>query len=119
MKSKTMKAIIATAYGEPSVLQVQDRSVPVPKDHEVLIKVHHSPVTAADGLMRKGVPRFARFFLGWLRPKNPIPGTGFAGQVVGLRKLVRQFVIGDEVFRESGVGFSAHAENTGERLQPV
>ena len=35
-----MKAVIWTRYGPPDVLQLQEVATPIPKDDEVLIKVH-------------------------------------------------------------------------------
>ncbi len=47
-----MKAIVATKYGSPDVLQVKEVEKPTPKDDEVLIKVHATEVTKADCEMR-------------------------------------------------------------------
>ena len=52
----------------------------------------------------------ARFFLGLMRPKNPIPGTGLGGVVEAVGKETKFFKKGDSVFGESGLGFGAHAE---------
>ena len=47
-----MKAIVYTKYGSPYVLKLQDVEKPVPKENEVLIKVHAAEVTKADCEMR-------------------------------------------------------------------
>lgn len=105
-----MKAIVCTNYGSPDVLQLQETEKPAPKGDEVLVKVSAASVTAADSMMRKGTPRYARLFLGLMRPSNPIPGSGFAGVIEAVGESVRRYKIGDAVFGETGVGFCANAE---------
>ena len=74
-----MKAVIYDQYGPPEVLQVKEVEKPVPKAHEVLIKVHASTVTAADVRVRSFTvpPAFwlpARIMLAIRKPKRKILG---------------------------------------------
>ena len=82
-----MKAAHVTAYGGPEVIRLVDRPRPVPKAGEVLVRVIAAPVTSGDMRMRSGkVPRGMgiplRLVLGWNRPRSPVPGWGYVGQVV-------------------------------------
>ncbi len=42
-----MKAIVHAEYGSPDVLQVREVATPVPKDREILIKVHATTATSS------------------------------------------------------------------------
>ncbi|MEO1410516.1 MAG: NAD(P)-dependent alcohol dehydrogenase [Bacteroidota bacterium] len=110
MTDLKMKAIAITGYGSPQVLQVREFAQPQPQADEILVQIRATPVTAADTLMRRGVPRFARLFLGWRRPKQVIPGTCFAGVVSATGRDVRRFRVGDAVFGLTTLHFSANAE---------
>lgn len=105
-----MKAIVCTKYGSPDFLQLQNVDKPIPKDNEVLIKVNATIVTAADSMMRRADPFISRFFLGFLKPKNPIIGTGLAGEIEAIGPAVKLFKVGDRVFGESLLKFGANAE---------
>ena len=98
-----MRAVVCTAYGPPDVLELQEVEKPVPKDHEVLIKVHATTAHRGDVRIRSfDVPRGQRFaarlVLGFARPKNPILGMELAGEVESVGKDVTLFKPGDAVF---------------------
>lgn len=105
-----MKAIISTSYGSPEILQLQEVERPVPKENEVLIKIHAASVTKAETMMRTGKPYIGRLFTGLSKPKNSISGTSFAGEVIETGETVKLFKAGDRVFGENITNFGTHAE---------
>jgi len=94
-----MKAIVCPRYGSPEVLQLTEVATPVPKDDEVLIKVHAVSVNRSDWEGLRGKPLYARFG-GLLKPRNPILGSDIAGRVELAGSTQSQFHPGDEVFGE-------------------
>ena len=109
-KDTHMKAIVCTKYGAADVLQLQEVEKPVPKDNEVLIKVHAATATAAGLTGRKGKPFFVRFFMGLTKPKKDILGTELAGEIEAVGVDVKLFKEGDQVFGMTGIALGAHAE---------
>lgn len=106
----TMKAIVATAYGGPEVLEIQNVPKPHPQENEVVVKVVATTTTTADGMMRTGKPYFGRLMTGLRKPKHQIPGTGFAGYIVETGVDANKFMLGTRVFGETTLGMSANAE---------
>ncbi len=107
----TLTAWRIRSYGAPDRLSPVQRPMPTPGPTDILIRIHASAVTRADGMMRAGQPRFARAFLGLRRPRNDLSGTGLSGEVIAVGEQVRRFAVGDAVFGESGLSFGANASH--------
>jgi NADPH:quinone reductase-like Zn-dependent oxidoreductase len=111
-----VKAIVWTKYGSPDGLQLKEVEKPTPEDHEVLIRVHATTVTAGDCEMRRldfplALRLPMRLYVGLTRPKRvTILGQELAGEIESVGKDVRQFNPGDQVFAAIGFGFGAYAE---------
>ncbi len=105
-----MKAIVCTKYGKPDVLQLQEVEKPVPRDNEVLIRIHAAAATTAGLIGRKGRPFFVRFFMGLTKPIKNILGQELSGEIEAVGKDVRLFSKGDLVFGMTGSSMGAHAE---------
>lgn len=101
-----MRAAAIREYGDAGVFRLEDLPVPVPGDHQVLVRVHASSVNPVDWKMRRGDHRL------YLRKKFPIvPGYDIAGVIVKTGASVDSFKSGDEVFaRIDHVFGGAYAE---------
>lgn len=103
-----MKAMVFRQYGPPEVLHVEEVAKPVPGEHDVLIRVHATSVTAADYRVRgfKVPPGFwipARVQFGITHPRHPILGVEMAGVVEAVGGMVTRFRPGDAVFGTSSL----------------
>ena len=103
----TMRAVVHDRYGKPDVLQLADVERPVPKDDEILVKIHATSVTRTDCGLRSARPFFTRILTGLRRPKWRIVGMEFAGEVEAAGAAVREFRVGDRVFGVKGFGANA------------
>jgi NADPH:quinone reductase-like Zn-dependent oxidoreductase len=114
-KGMPMKAYVYHRYGGPEVVKLAHVQTPVPKDNEVLIRIHATTVTSGDWRVRtlsmpKGFGPVARLALGITGPRQPILGTELAGVVETVGKNVTRFRTGDAVFAFPGAKMGCHAE---------
>jgi len=105
-----MKAIVYTHYGPPEVAQLKEVEKPVPKDREVLVKIHASTVNRTDCGFRSAEYFIVRFWSGLFTPNNKILGNEFAGVIESVGSAVTSFKSGDKVFGYNDTTFGGHAE---------
>ncbi len=105
-----MKAAIRYQYGPPQLLSVEEVPQPLPKAREILVRVYATTVNRTDCAVLTGWPLAMRAFTGLSKPKLPITGTDFAGQVVGIGQEVNDFKIGDKVWGFNDNGLESHAQ---------
>lgn len=110
-----MRAAVYTRYGAPTVVQVEERELPVPKPHQLLVKVHASCVNSADVRLRSlriplGFGLISRLIFGIRTPRRPILGVDLAGTVVAVGDDISRFKSGDAIIALTGMAMGAHAE---------
>ena len=106
-----MKVIVCTKSGPPNVLQLQDVEKPMPRDNEVLVRVHAATVVIGDVILRKLHPLFFLPLQLFGMKRKRIPGHEFAGEIEAVGKDVKRFKIGDRVFgTTTGLSVGANAE---------
>jgi NADPH:quinone reductase-like Zn-dependent oxidoreductase len=108
-----MKAIWQAKYGTPDILQIREVAKPVPKEDEVLVKIHAASVNAYDWHLLTADIFLVRFMGGGLRtPKHPIPGEDISGKVEAVGPRVTEFKPGDQVYgdisRSGSGGFAEY-----------
>ncbi|HSK47862.1 MAG TPA: NAD(P)-dependent alcohol dehydrogenase [Coriobacteriia bacterium] len=103
-----MRAIVAHAYGSPDVLIAEEVPTPTPADGEVRVRIHAASATRSDAEMRKG--GVARLAAGLTKPKHPIPGAEFAGEIDAVGPNVTLFNVGDRVMGQTGLAMGGYAE---------
>ena len=106
-----MKALIRDRYGPPEVLEVRDVDQPMPRDDEVLVRVHAASINDWDWALLQERPPFP---ISLMVPWIPILGSDIAGRVVAIGRQVVKFCPGQEVYgdlsRFRSGGFGGFAE---------
>jgi NADPH:quinone reductase-like Zn-dependent oxidoreductase len=110
-----MKAFVYRRYGGPDVVELAEVPKPVPRDDEVLVRIHATTVTSGDWRVRTlhvpaGLGLVARLAFGITRPRQPIMGTELAGTIESVGSKVTRFRVGDEVFGFPGGAMGCHAQ---------
>lgn len=114
-----MHAVVCDKYGPPEVLRLAEIEEPIPKDHEVRIKIHATSVHVGDTKIRALHPgmgpvldplikTFMRFTMGFTHPR-PL-GMELSGEIDEVGRAVTAFKKGDEVFCSTGMHLGAYAE---------
>lgn len=93
-----MQAVVCSKYGNSEALSLNEVDKPIPREKEVLVKIHASSVNYGNLVLLKGEPYLARLAFGLFKPKYSIPGGDIAGEVESIGNGVNQFQLGDEVF---------------------
>jgi len=114
-----MKAVVYDRYGPLDVLRLEDVERPVPREDEVLVKIHATTVNRLDVHTREAnassglaIALLSRSISGLRRPRQRILGSEFAGEVAAAGAAVTEFAVGDHIFGTTGLRFGAHAEFT-------
>jgi NADPH:quinone reductase-like Zn-dependent oxidoreductase len=94
-----MEAVVYTRYGPPEVLRLTDVETPVPRDGEVLVKVHAVSLNASDWEALRGKPLYSRI-MGPFRPRHHILGSDIAGRVEAAGRHATLFRPGEDVFAD-------------------
>ena len=100
-----MRAAICTKYGQPEVFRIEDIEKPIPKNNEVLVKIHATSVTASDCTVRGfKISKWSlagfmmRLIIGFNKPRNPVLGMILAGEIETTGNTVTNLNIGDRIF---------------------
>jgi NADPH:quinone reductase-like Zn-dependent oxidoreductase len=112
---ETMKAILCTKYGPPDVLQIGQREKPIPRSDEVLIRIYATSVTNSDLFIRSSNVSLAvmipfRLMIGITKPRNPIIGEVFSGEIESVGPEIKRFKVGDQVYGFTGMSLGAYAD---------
>ncbi|GAA2359643.1 NAD(P)-dependent alcohol dehydrogenase [Dactylosporangium salmoneum] len=110
-----MQAVVCTRYGPPEVLCLTEVDQPEPGPGEVRVRVRATTVTTSDCFVRGfrlkpslWIP--ARLVLGVTRPRRPVLGMVFAGDVDAVGPGVAATQVGQAVYGFDRFRFGCYAE---------
>ena len=107
----TMQALTQPQYGDASVLTLSQIPKPVPKNNEVLIRIHATSINDYDWCLMRGKPYLYRLMFGLFKPKSAILGMELAGTIETIGSDVQRFKVGDAVYGDiSDHGFGTFAQ---------
>jgi NADPH:quinone reductase-like Zn-dependent oxidoreductase len=105
-----MKAAFREQYCYPDKISIKSLEIPLINPDEILIRVRSTTVNRTDCANLTAKPFIMRFVLGLFKPKLPILGTDFAGEIVSIGSNIKSFAIGDRVFGFHDTGIQSQAE---------
>ncbi len=107
-----MKAWVYSKYGSPDHLELLEVKKPVPKPHEVLLKIKAVSINSWDWDLLRGKPFIVRLAGGGLsKPRKPVLGCDVAGQIEAIGRDVTGYAPGDAVYGDlSACGWGGFAE---------
>lgn len=93
--------MVISAAGGPEVLQLRQRPVPAPADHELLIRVHAAGINRHDVNQRRRGPNTTH---------SDVPGLEVAGVVAGVGAKLSGWTVGERVCAlTDGGGYAEYA----------
>lgn len=118
-----MKTATINEYGGPEVLKIEEVEMPVPKEGQLLVKVHAVPINFGDIMGRNfrnvSSKQFNMPFIFWLlskiafglrKPRFKVLGNSFSGEVTAVGTKVSKFKVGEQVYGYTGASFGCYSE---------
>src|SRR5688572_19100204 len=105
-----MRAAVHTRYGPPDVVRIRDVDAPVPRENEVLVRVHATTVNRTDCAYRAGTPWIVWFCSRLRRWRVTRRGTECAATPEAGGADATPFELGGRGFGYSEGRFGCHAE---------
>ncbi|MBY8986350.1 MAG: NAD(P)-dependent alcohol dehydrogenase [Candidatus Lokiarchaeota archaeon] len=96
-----MRAITYNEFGSADVFELKEVEKPIPKDDELLVKVHATSVNALDVIFRSGESLLfgmTKLMAGFKKPKYNILGFDVSGEVESVGEKITKFKKGDLIY---------------------